>query len=86
MSYSILQLQEEVQAGLHGTSLSRVQDPYGAYNRAATDILQDIDPWETKETVSLGQIYSGVFDYAAPTHLKSNKIIDIRKTVDRPMT
>ena len=85
MSYSILQLQEDVQALLHGTTLSRVQNFYGSVNRAATDILQDLDPWETKETASLGQVYSGVFDYAAPTRLKSDKIIDVRKTVDRPI-
>jgi hypothetical protein len=63
---------------LHGTTLSQVENISGVFNRAARQLLLDIDPQETKRIEQLASpIFYQVYDYAPPADLKGQKIIDI---------
>ena len=83
---TILELSGELEAVLHGTTLNKITNIYGVYNRAARQLLLDLDPQETKRICELtNPIYNKVYDYALPTDLKGNRIIDIRPQVNRTM-
>lgn len=70
----------------HGTTLNQIQGFDGIINRAARQILLDIDPQETKRTLPLASpIYDQVFDYACPVDLKGNRVIDIKPQVQRTL-
>src|SRR5260221_8839359 len=84
MSYSITNLKADVEAALHGTTVNQIQNLYGLFNRAARDVLLDIDPQEQKRTVQTnGPIFNGVWDYPIPADLKGDRLIDIRPQVLR---
>jgi hypothetical protein len=69
---------------LHGTTLSQVENISGVFNRAARQLLLDIDPQETKRIEQLASpIFYQVYDYAPPADLKGQKIIDIFPQVNR---
>ena len=79
MSYSITNLINDMQGAMHGTTVNQVTNLYGIFNRAARDVVQEIDAQETKRIVLTGSpIFNGVWDYPIPPDLKGNKIIDIR--------
>jgi hypothetical protein len=75
-TFSILEASSELEAMLHGTSLAQVVNINGIWNRAARQLLLDIDPSETKRTAPT-TLYFQVYDYQAPADLKGNKVIDI---------
>lgn len=78
MAYSITNLQADLVAVTHGTNLNKISNLNGLFNRAARQLLLDIDPQETIRLMPLTTpIYNQVFDYAVPTDLKGTKIIDI---------
>lgn len=78
MSYNIVNVQADLAAVLHGTSLNKVQGLNNLFNRAARQLLLDIDPIETERVVlTTTPIYNQVWDYACPADLKGNRIIDI---------
>src|SRR5260221_14722333 len=78
MPYNVQTAKGELAAMLHGTTLSQVENIDGVFNRAARQLMLDIDPYETKRLVQMNTpIYFGVFDYAIPFDLKGDKIIDI---------
>lgn len=84
MAYSITTMSADLQGMLHGTTLNQITNLYGVYNRAARQVLLDVDPMETKRIVPLAnQIFYQVYDYTAPTDLKGDKIIDIRPQIIR---
>lgn len=84
MAYSITNLGADLEAMLHGTTLNQITNLYGLYNRAARQLLLDCDPQETKREVALtNNVYGEVYNYALPTDLKGNKIVDIRQQVER---
>lgn len=84
MAYNIIALSNDLQAVLHGTTLSQVQNLFGVFNRAARQLLLDLDPQETKRTVEFtGPIFNSVFDYPIAADVKGNKLIDIRPQVRR---
>jgi hypothetical protein len=84
VSYSISQVTSDLASILHGTSTSQINNINGLFNRAARQLLLDIDPQETKRiTQTTTPIYNQVYDYAVPTDLKGNKIIDIFPQVNR---
>src|SRR5690348_1761998 len=86
MSYSILNLKQDLTGIIHGTSLNQIQNLNGVINRAARQVLMDVDPQETKRwTQFVTPIYDQVFDYAVPTDLKGNAIIDIFPQVERTL-
>ena len=69
---------------LHGTTLDQITNLYGVFNRAARQVLFDLDPQETKRIVEFtNPIYNQVWDYAVPADLKGNKLIDIRPQANR---
>ncbi len=69
---------------LHGTTLNQIQNLDGVINRAARQLLLDLDPQETKRTVEfVSPIFNTVFDYPIAADVKGNKIIDIFPQVER---
>ena len=82
--YKILDCNSDLQAVLHGTQINKVPNLLGLYNRAARQLLLDIDPQETKRiTQTTTPIYNQIFDYTVPVDLKGNKIADIFPQVQR---
>lgn len=84
-SYSIQQANSELEAMLHGTTLNQIVGIYSVHRRAASQLLLDLDPQETKRT-SLVSIFDHVFDYAGISDLKGNKMIDIRPQANRKLS
>lgn len=84
MSYSVQTLKNDLTGVLHGTQLNQIQNLDGVIDRAARQLLLDVDPQETKRTVEFTTpIYNSVYDYAIAADVKGNKIIDIRPQVRR---
>lgn len=84
MSYSILNLKQDLTGVLHGTQLNQIQNLDGVINRAARQLLLDIDPQETKRVLEfVNPIFNTVFDYPIAADVKGNKLIDIRPQVQR---
>jgi len=84
MPYSIGDVTTDLGAMMHGQNTNQIVNLYGLYNRAARQILLDVDPQETKRiTPFVTPIYNQVFDYAVPVDLKGNKVIDIAPQVRR---
>lgn len=78
MAYSINNANADLASVLHGTNLNKVQGLPNLHNRTARQLLLDIDPIETERiALTTTPIYSQVWDYACPTDLKGNRIIDI---------
>lgn len=69
---------------LHGTTTNQITNLDGLIYRAARQVLLDVDPQETiRITQFTNPIYTNVYDYALPSDLKGNKVIDIRPQVNR---
>ena len=83
MSYSIQTLLNDVSSVIHGTTINKIPNVYGHINRAARQVLQDVDPKETTRIVQLSQVFNSVFDYAIPTDVKGDRITDIRPQAGR---
>ncbi len=87
MSYSISTLKNNVVAQFHGTTSNKIVDFDGLINRAARQVLLDVDPIETIRISQLSSpIFNSVWNYACPTDLKGTGIIDIRPQVNRQNT
>lgn len=86
MSYSVLNAKAELTGMLHGTTLDQIVNITGIFNRAARQLLLDVDPKETIAIEQLGTIYEGVYDYTCPSKLKGNKVIDIRPQSNRKVS
>lgn len=84
MSYSILNLKQDLTGVLHQTELNQITNLDGVIDRAARQLLLDLDPQETKRTLEfVTPIYNSVFDYPIADDVKGNRIIDIRPQVQR---
>lgn len=84
MSYSILDLKNDLGGALHGTTTNQIQNLDGVINRAARQLLMDIDPQETKRVVEfVAPIFNTVYDYPIAVDVKGNKLIDIFPEVQR---
>lgn len=84
MSYSILNLKNDLTGVTHNTQLNQIVNLDGVIDRAARQLLLDVDPQETKRTLEFTTpIYNTVYDYAIAPDVKGNKIIDIRPQVRR---
>lgn len=84
MAYSIQTLKNDVAGMLHGTTTNQIQNFDGVINRAARQLLMDIDPQETKRVVEfVAPIFNSVYDYPIAADVKGNKIIDIFPSVQR---
>ncbi len=83
-SYNILRLKQDLTGVIHGTTLNKVVNLNGIINRAARQVLQDIDPQETKRTLPFATpIFESVYTYFLSPDVKGNAIIDIRPQVNR---
>lgn len=84
MPYSIATLEQDLEGVLHGTTLNQITNLTNLENRAARQLLLDLDPQETKRTVEfINPIFNSVFDYPIADDVKGNKIIDILPQVQR---
>jgi hypothetical protein len=84
-NYSVLQAKQDLNGILHGTTTNQVSAIDNIFNRAARNLLLDLDPQETKVFAQTPTIYDQVFDYPISNlpDLKGNKIIDIRPQINR---
>lgn len=85
-TYQISDIENELQAMLHGTSLNQIQNLFGVFDRAARRVLADVDPQETKQVSQFGKIYNGVWDYPISIDVKGNKIVDLFPQANRQLT
>lgn len=83
MPYSVLNAKQDLTGIIHGTTLNKVVNLDGIFNRAARQVLQDLDPQETIRIQQINPVFTGVFDYPLPVDLKGTKIIDIFPQVNR---
>ncbi len=82
--YNISALKQDLYAINHGTTNNKVVNINAMIYRAARQVLLDIDPQETIRIAEfVNPIMTNVYDYAIPTDLKGNKVIDIRPQVNR---
>lgn len=83
MAYLISDLRNDLDAIGHGTTTDKVTNFYNLVWRAASSVLLEVDPQETKKLGTAFAIYDSVYDYSAPADLKGKKVIDIRPQVRR---
>lgn len=83
MAYSIQTLLNDVSGVIHGTTINKIPNVFGHINRAARQVLQDVDPKETQRITALAQVFNSVFDYAIPTDVKGDRLIDLRMRAGR---
>ena len=82
---NITTLKSELQGILHGTTLNKVDNLNRVIDRAARQLLLDVDPQETIRMTELDPIYDQVYNYPCPTDLKGVMILDIRPQVQRTL-
>jgi hypothetical protein len=84
MALTISSLKQELYGILHDTSDSRIFNLQGVWDRAARQVMLDLDLFETKRTQQIATpIYDKVYNYAVPSDLKMNKVLDLRAQVNR---
>ena len=83
MNYSVLNAKQDLTGIIHGTTLNSITNIDQLFNRAARQLLQDLDPQETIRYSLTGAVFSEIYDYACPDDLKGTKIIDISPQVNR---
>lgn len=84
MAYSVLDLKNDLTGVLHGTTNNQIQNLDGVINRAARQLMLDVDPQETKRSVEfVAPIFNSVYEYPIAADVKGNKIIDIYPQVQR---
>lgn len=83
MAYSIQTLLNDLSGVTHGTTANKIPNIFGAINRAARQVLQDVDPKETQRIVALSQVFNSVFDYAIPADVKGDRLVDLRMRAGR---
>jgi hypothetical protein len=84
MAYDVAKLKQDLEGIIHGTTLNQITNLNSVIDRAARQILLDVDPQETIRIIDLpNALYNGIYNYPCPTDLKGNKIIDVRPQVSR---
>lgn len=84
MSYNVLNLKVDLEGILHGTTSNQISNLDGVINRAAREVLLDVDPQETARTVEfIAPIFNTVYDYPIAADVKGNKVIDLFPQVQR---
>ena len=75
----------EIVDGMVHQKFAQCNDRQVISNRAVRFALQDIDMRSAKRKATLSpNMYANVYDYSAPTDLKGEKLIDLRRQVNRP--
>ena len=83
MSYDVQTVKDELNGVFHGTTINKITNLAGLFNRAARKLLLDCNPIETKRIAQLGQVFNSVYDYSLPEDLKGVQVIDIRPQAGR---
>lgn len=84
MAYNISALKTDLSAILHNTTTNEIVNLNGLINRAGRQLLEDLDPQETKRIAPIaGTVFNGVWDYPVAVDLKGNKVIDIFPQANR---
>lgn len=83
MAYSIQTLLNDLAGVTHGTKTNKIPNIFGMINRAARQVLQDVDPKETQRIISLAQVFNDVYDYPIPVDVKGDRIVDLRPQAGR---
>lgn len=84
MAYAISDLKTDLTGVLHGTTLNQITALDNLIDRAARQLLLELDPQETKRVLQFtGPVFNTVYDYPIATDVKGNKIIDIFPQVRR---
>lgn len=84
MAYTVLDLKQDLSAIGHGLNLDSVTSPNSLIERAANDILSEIDFFElAREEQIANSIYSSIYDYPISDDIKMDSIIDIFPQVNR---
>lgn len=81
--YSVTTLLTDLGSVIHGTRTNKVPNIYGHINRAARQVLQDVDAKETQRILQLPQVFNSVFDYPCPVDLKGDRVVDLRPQAGR---
>lgn len=78
MSYLISDLKNDITSKLHGTSLSKINNPLGVIYEAARNVLSRVDFQETKRISPItNAIYDDVYSYPLPSDIKGDKYVSI---------
>lgn len=86
MSYSVLNLKQDLTGVIHGTTLNQIVNLNGIIYRAARQLLLDVDPQETKRIMQFTTpVFEQVWTYAMAPDVKGNKIFDIRPIANRTL-
>ncbi len=84
MAYDITKLKSDLTGMLHGTTTNQITGLNNLIDRAARQLLMDVDPQETKRVIPLAsQVFDNVFDYPCPVDLKGNAVFDLSPQVNR---
>lgn len=87
MAYSVANLKDDLGGIVHGTTTNKITALNSLIERAARDVLAEIDPIETVRIQPISTaIYDKVYDYSCPSDLKGDRIIDIRPQVNRELS
>lgn len=83
-NYSITRCKNDLTGIMHGTSLDQITNLYGIFNRAASQLLLDCDPQETKRTFPIANgVFDQVYEYEAPVDVKGNGIYSLSPQVQQ---
>jgi len=84
MAFTIADAKNDLTGIVHSTSLDKVKNMDSLFYRAARNLLAKVDPPETIRTAQItNAVHDDVYDYAVPSDLKGNKVIDISPQVNR---
>lgn len=77
-TYTVQLAQNDLLAVTHGLTINQISNVNALFNRAARQLLADIDPDETiRYVLTATPLYDKVYQYACPIDVKGNGIIDI---------
>jgi len=86
VAYDITSLKADLEGVLHGTTLNQITNLDGVIDRAARQLLLDVDPQETIREVPFSTpVFDSVFEYAVAADVKGISILDIRPQVNRTL-
>lgn len=84
MPYNVQKLKTDLASVLHGTTTNQITNLNSLIDRAARQVLTDVDPQETRRIVPITNgVFTNVYDYGTPVDLKGNKIVDLAPQVNR---
>lgn len=84
MAYTVQKAKDDLSAMMHGGTVDDLQNLSSLFNRAARQVVSQLDPISTKRIANISNtIHDDVYLYTAPSDLKGKKVIDIRPQANR---